>query len=539
MEMHKLFTVYGNCQAGPLAGQLLDHPEFASQFSYVPLEPCFSISEERVTAWVGENKGKLDLLIAQDLQPGWRDRNPAWDIETISSCLAPGGTLLRYSDMYFRGVNPLLVYPKSFPRAKEFDYIDLISLTVAASGHSDVGLSVALFNSASLLRAHELAAIRAVARADLALREKSLDIKTAGVIADLCERSPAFHAFNHPANAALEVVARSIVRRLGLPASTPKENRPERLAAVQIPLPACIRQAYSGSARGPDRFRIESGQEFDAPSYFKSSLARLQSKPVRQLAEELELHRKETISGLVIGSIERELADMQSLSPLTVGRVRELSSRGTSPDFVLSKVDTQAVGFMVDILSNLRPVLIPAYAGQTLSVLDLGAKTGAGSQLLGYLGQGGSFSKVKFAVTCADIDPAFQAYARARHPNIEYLNADPVKGDRRWDVVICSHVVEHTPDPLAFVREVARIANKYVVVAFPYSEDPARLIPGHLHSLGHDFLRSLKPLRYEVYDGLFWSQSLCCVAVIDAKACAEVSGLSVAARNQPAATNKW
>ncbi len=215
-------------------------------------------------------------------------------------------------------------------------------------------------------------------------------------------------------------------------------------------------------------------------------------------------------------AVRRRLADHLAVSPAALARISELHALGITPDFVLVKADPQAVGFMVDILGTLRSLLVPRFTGHCLSVLDLGAKSAAGSDLLARLGQGGGFAKVKLAVTCADIDPTYRGYSLARHPLVEYLATDAFTAGRRWDVVVCSHVVEHVPDPLAFVQQLRTIATRFIVLAFPYHEDPAALIPGHLHSLGHAFLRELRPLHHEVYDGLFWNQSLCCIAVLDA-----------------------
>jgi SAM-dependent methyltransferase len=296
----------------------------------------------------------------------------------------------------------------------------------------------------------------------------------------------------------------------------------ELLHTVQVPLPASLRAAYQrwgadAAALPQGTVRLERGEQVDLAGYFAVALASLATHGPQVLLQELAVQKQDRVSGLVMRAIERSLCNRLALSPAVLAEVGRLNSAGISPDFLLTKADPQAVGFMVDLLGVVRQTLLPRLTGGAFSVLDLGAKSGAGSELMGYLGQSASFSKLKFGITCADIDPTFVDYCRAKHPHVEYLNADVFQAGRQWDIVLCSHVVEHVPNPIDFVRKLRLIARQYVVLAFPYVEDPAKLIPGHIHSLGHDFLRALGPSRYEIYDGMFWSQSLCCIAVIDVR----------------------
>jgi hypothetical protein len=49
--------------------------------------------------------------------------------------------------------------------------------------------------------------------------------------------------------------------------------------------------------------------------------------------------------------------------------------------------------------------------------------------------------------------------------------------DHVWEIVMCSHVIEHTKDPIAFARHLQSPASQYVIVYAPYNEtDP---IAGH------------------------------------------------------------
>ena len=519
MTRKKLFAVYGNCQAAALATELLAYESFANAYDYVPLAPCFLVPEAQIREWTSEHAGQLDLIVSQQLSPGWREGNPAWDIESVAGALRPDGRLLRYTDIYFRGVDPLLVYPKTFARPPYCDYADLVSLTLAAHGFRDPAICVALHRSATLLQPHEVVAIRDLAELELSRREAGLDIRCAAELAALSHKAPTFHTFNHPCNNSLAVIARKVLTQLGLSVTPVRWPAHELLHTVRFPLPASVVASYPPDARNvAHAVRLGDGADIELEAYFDIALKHLANYDAAALREELRRQRLDTISGITIAAIERALANRLATSPAVLGEIGTLAAQGIAPEFLLAKADPQAVGFMVDILGALRATLLPRHLSGRFSVLDLGAKSGAGSQLLGFLGQDASFSKIKFVVTSADIDPTYRHYAAARHLNVEYLNADVFEVGRQWDIVICSHVIEHIPDPFAFIAQLKTIARRYIVLAFPYLEDPANLIPGHLHSLGHDFLRRLAPASYEVYDGLFWGQSLCAIAVIDTQA---------------------
>lgn len=519
MTRKKLFTVYGNCQAAALATEMLAHVPFADEYDYVPLAPCFSVPETEIRDWTARHEGQLDLVVAQQLWPGWRENNPAWDVATVATSLHHRGRLLRYTDLYFRGVNPLLAYPKTFARPPYCDYADLVSLTLASLGFKDTGLCADLYRSPTLLQAHEIAAIRDLGELALAQREAEVELHCGADIAALSRRVPTFHTFNHPCNNTLAILATKVFEQIGVGAASANRPSGELLSTVRFPLPTSVRDTYPADvANAAPAVRLAGGADISLEAYFEIALGHLARYGAAELREEVRRQREDTISGIVVAAVERALADRLATSPATVVEIGKLDAQGVPPDFLLTKADPQAIGFMVDILGALRSTLLPRHLSERLSLLDLGAKSAAGSQLIGFLGQAGSFAKIKFDVTSADIDPTYRSYAAARHPHVEYLNADVFDAGRQWDIVVCSHVIEHIPDPLAFVARLRTIARRYVVLAFPYMEDPANLIPGHLHSLGHDFLRRLAPASYEVYEGLFWGQSLCAIAVLDVAA---------------------
>lgn len=519
----KKFTVYGNCQASALAAQLLAYPNFRKNYEYVPLVPCFSISEDDIGDFVTANHETIDLVLTQHLNEGWRENNLVFDLSFVGQVLKKKGQMLRYTDIYYRGVNPILVYPKTFERFEYCDYLDLVSLTLYSLGFSDPSLCTEIYRSHSLLTLSEINAIQVLAEFELAKREEGLEIRFSARLGELCKHTPAFHTFNHPATMALDEIAKIVFEIIGLASGVPDSVISDILYTVNFPLPDCLAEYYSDYQDRTTRQKedpgaivtIEKLAGIELVEYFRMALAALSEKGIQQIRQEIAVHKQDSISGLVILAVERQLSNLLSMSPSSLSEIGRLNEQGISPDFVLTKANPQAVGFMIDLISVLRTTLLPKHNGEHFSVLDLGAKTAVGSELLGYLGQAGSFSKLKFTVTCGDIDPTFVNYSAVANPHVEYLSADVFDLERQWDVVICSHVVEHVPSPLDFVAKLRGIARKYIILAFPYGEDPGELSVGHINSLDHKFLRTLSPSSYQIYEGLFWSQSLCCIAVIE------------------------
>lgn len=187
-----------------------------------------------------------------------------------------------------------------------------------------------------------------------------------------------------------------------------------------------------------------------------------------------------------------------------------------NPDFVRFKCDPQTLSFMSDIAFQLRK-LYPEIQPDVKDVLDVGARTGIGSWFLKTLHHPASFSALRMNVTAVDIEGRYKAYSEAMFPEIDYLVADIYNlPDKSRDMVICSHTIEHVPDPAAFTRQLCKLAREYVVIACPFEEPPEELIPGHLSSIDKAFIEQFSPSLVEIYTSMHWHQSKACIFAIDA-----------------------
>jgi 2-polyprenyl-3-methyl-5-hydroxy-6-metoxy-1,4-benzoquinol methylase len=152
--------------------------------------------------------------------------------------------------------------------------------------------------------------------------------------------------------------------------------------------------------------------------------------------------------------------------------------------------DVQSCVFTCEIL----PALWGLYpSGQhRLSLLDVGPRTGAGTGLLQYLHHPESFSRIKLHTTAIDIDPTYKDYAAVHSPDVEYLVGDifDVSLSRTFDVVLCSHTLEHLAEPLPFLRRLQALSKAWVIIACPF----------------------------DVYRSLTWHQCMACVAVFKGQA---------------------
>lgn len=195
-----------------------------------------------------------------------------------------------------------------------------------------------------------------------------------------------------------------------------------------------------------------------------------------------------------------------------------------SPDFIESVWWGQERHHMAEMIpaihAMMRTVPIKSYPAPTLSVLDVGSRTGRGAMMLAELHPPTDvWKKPGLRVTALDREGN---QSDTVNNSIEFRVADlfDLPADEQWDIVICSHVVEHIPDPTPFVAELKRRARMFVLIYTPWEE--VRLIPTH-HRIDQDTLARLQPDHWSVWPSWGWrhehdDESDCVMQIFDTRA---------------------
>ena len=172
--------------------------------------------------------------------------------------------------------------------------------------------------------------------------------------------------------------------------------------------------------------------------------------------------------------------------------------------------DVQSVVFVTELLPFIWELFPRGFHEATL--LDVGPCTAAGTAFLEYLHAPTSFSRLKLKCTAIDLEGVYADYARRHFPNVDYVVGDIYDHAFRdkFDIVICSHTIEHVPEPARFLARLQQLARNRVIVAAPFDEEPR--LEGHVNRLGYDFFEKNGALKIHLYRSMTWHNSLACVA---------------------------
>jgi SAM-dependent methyltransferase len=162
-------------------------------------------------------------------------------------------------------------------------------------------------------------------------------------------------------------------------------------------------------------------------------------------------------------------------------------------------IDQQAIIHAMDCVPCLYEfwniLQLPKYDWRTYSLLDIGARTGAGTNFLGQLFAESHWGyAIKFAVTWLDTDVECKKYAQTQ-PYIHQCLTEDVfcLEENSYDVCFCSHTIEHLEDPVVFVKQVNKISKYFSLFYCPYNEtDP---LHGH-RTITDEIIDACKP-RYK------------------------------------------
>jgi len=167
----------------------------------------------------------------------------------------------------------------------------------------------------------------------------------------------------------------------------------------------------------------------------------------------------------------------------------------------------QTLQFMIDMLPTIRELIKEWPGEKLLEVLDVGTGSGAGANLLGTLYRSSVFG-VQMKVDALDITAAYKPFADHYFPNINYTVGDIIQlpPERKWDLVICSHIIEHFADPLPFIAEARRRARHWALFYAPYEEQ--HLGSGHLTSVTRSMIEGLNPGLVRIMSSPAWTHQV-------------------------------
>lgn len=179
----------------------------------------------------------------------------------------------------------------------------------------------------------------------------------------------------------------------------------------------------------------------------------------------------------------------------------------------------QSMIFMADMLPFLHAKLLKHYRRpDVLRAVDVGAASCFGTRLLASL-HASHFIYSRLEVDAVDYVPDRSRWVRAAVPEVNYQVRDLYDlPSREWDIVICSHVVEHVDEPRRFIEKACDICRGFAFFYSPYNENPR--IPGHLNTITEADYASL-PAETHLIKSMGWHpgkpEDFCLLAVVDCR----------------------
>lgn len=274
-------------------------------------------------------------------------------------------------------------------------------------------------------------------------------------------------------------------------------------------LPNLILDGYNGLLIDP------------TPQALRGALDRLMREP--DLCRELARHGVEVAQHYRLDLWKerwRALLEEQLSRPRVVASAEALEALGPPPaplytpppglpQFDLAWLEgcfiPQSMQFMIDCLPTIRELIQGWPRDRVLEVLDVGTGSGAGANLLATLHRSVFFG-VQMKVDALDISSSYKAYADVHFPDINYVVGDlfDLPPDRTWDLIICSHVIEHLADPFPLINEIRRRARHWAVFCAPFEEK--NRLEGHLISITARTIERLgiQPLSVKVMTSPGW-----------------------------------
>ena len=208
------------------------------------------------------------------------------------------------------------------------------------------------------------------------------------------------------------------------------------------------------------------------------------------------------------GRTEAEKAELIRTARLFFQGVKHslIAEAGVDPDVFSQKSMPQSELFMVEIIPFIHRLFFDEPTNKEISVLDIGPQTFSGTSLLSRLHSQTSFNNLKMRISAVDIHDKFSPLKDLICPEVEFIKTDIAAiRNRKWDCVICSHVIEHVDDPRTFVNNVKKITNKVAIFACPWNETPIET-SGHVNIINKEFVRSIGASELSIFTNYMWGK---------------------------------
>jgi hypothetical protein len=161
---------------------------------------------------------------------------------------------------------------------------------------------------------------------------------------------------------------------------------------------------------------------------------------------------------------------------------------------------------MVELIPFIHRYYLPAPTNVTKTVLDIGPQSFGGTRLLHSTHNSATFNKLKLGITALDITSQFTYLQKMIVPDIEFLIQDLFTiNERVWDFIICSHVIEHVPSPIPFLKRAQELARDFVLVACPWDEFPLTT-KGHVNTIDAEFVERVGGENLTIYVNYMWGK---------------------------------
>ena len=204
----------------------------------------------------------------------------------------------------------------------------------------------------------------------------------------------------------------------------------------------------------------------------------------------------------------------------------------------------QSIQFVIDCIPELHRIMRTHYQrGDHLSFLDVGSGTGAGANIFSML-HSGRHVYSKLSVDAVDYVDSRLRWVKTMYPRVNYKVADVYDlPDKNWDIVFCSHVIEHVDHPEIFLEKLIDICKGFLIVYSPYNETDK--IPAHKNTITESLYDGLKVKveKLNLIKSMGWHadipDDLCILAVIDCRRQTKMTEELKPAADAPPYLNLW